>query len=109
MCTSGSAINFLLESDNFSVVLVGSSWEVLLNLSQFFVQIVNKFVDGVQQLLEGTLSLEVNLGEVNDPTSPLWGLDLSQWLFLLLGEHACVNGKSWNAKSEDQQGSFHFF
>jgi len=75
---SGSAVDFLLESDDFSVVLVGSSGEVLLDLSQFGVQIINKLVNGVQQLLEGSLGLEVDLGEVNDPASPLGSLDLGQ-------------------------------
>lgn len=108
--TSVSGVDLLLKTNNFSVVLIGAAIEVLGELSEFFVQVSDEVIDGVKKLLEGSLALEVDLSEIDNPSSPLRLLDLSKVCLLLLGEHVAmdVDSECGGAQGEDQDGCFHF-
>lgn len=53
--TSCGGVELLLESDDFSVVVVGSSCEVLDEIGQFRLEVGNELIDSVEEVLEGSL------------------------------------------------------
>ena len=92
-----------MESDSLSVVNIGSSGKVLDELLKFFGEISDELIDSVEEVLEGSLWVKVNLSEVNDPGSPFGFSDLTQELLLIVGESLTeINAENGsNAQSND--------
>ena len=57
----------MLESDDLPIVVVGAAVEVLNKLGEFVIQVLNKFVDGVKELLKGALAVKVDFGVADEP------------------------------------------
>jgi len=64
---SVGGVNLLLESDDLPIVVVGAAVEVLNKLGEFVIQVLNKFVDGVKELLKGALAVKVDFGVADEP------------------------------------------
>jgi hypothetical protein len=65
--TSAGGVDLLLESDDLPVVVVGAAVEILGQLSELVVEVLDKLVNGLEELLKGALRLEVHFGVGNDP------------------------------------------
>jgi len=62
----GGVLDVLLQLDHHGIVLVGPHVEVELQLLQSVVQVRQQFLDGIKQLLHGTLSHGMELNQVQE-------------------------------------------
>jgi hypothetical protein len=83
--------DFLGQSSDVTVVVVGSSVEIVDQLAQFGFEVSNQLLDGFNQLLEIALGFQVQFGVVQDEACPIGGLNLGQGLLLLPGPSRVVN------------------
>jgi hypothetical protein len=78
-------LDLLGQPSDVAVVVVGSSVEIVDQLAQLILEISNQFLDGLDQLLEVALGLQVQLGVVQNEAGPVGGLNLSQNLLFSSG------------------------
>jgi hypothetical protein len=84
-------LDFLFELGNISVVVIGSSLEVGMELVKLFIEFFNKLVNAIDKLVKDALGMEVNLGEAKDKVGPLRVLDLSNSLLVAVGPNAVLD------------------
>lgn len=68
---SVSIFEFLGKSGNITVVIVGSSVEVVDEVIKFGIEVSNKLLDGFNQLLKVPLGLQVQFSIIQNKTSPI--------------------------------------
>lgn len=77
-------------------MVVSASVEPSDQIGQFNIQVVEQFLNGLNQLLQVALGLKVDLGVVQDEVRPMRVLDFSQNLLFAVCEDVALDVNSEN-------------
>lgn len=102
-------LDILLKGDDEWVVFVSSNSEVKVKIDQFFVEVLEKFLDSVNKLLNGSSSKWVQLSHLEDSATPLALLELSNGSLSGLAGWLELEGKGASGNQKEDGNDFHYY
>lgn len=81
--TSLAVLDLLLEPGDIAVVLIGEASVFFSDVFEFLVELVDEFVNGLEQILESTAGGEVDFSVVENVVGPAGLLDFGKDFLLV--------------------------